>query len=75
MPFWTEILELVREAALTVTPLKYLGWDVAIGPRGAVIVEANPAHNIFSLQVAAGGLRHTAIGQAVMGGATPPGAA
>ena len=66
VPFWPALIDLVSAAALTLEPLKYLGWDVAIGPDGPVIVEANPELDIYFMQEACGGLRHTAIGQAVL---------
>lgn len=41
LPGWAEACALVRGAALEFLPLRALGWDVALTPRGPVIVEAN----------------------------------
>ncbi len=67
LPFWPQLIDLVSAAALTLRPLEYLGWDVAIAPDGPVIVEANPELDIFFMQEACGGLLPTAIGQAILG--------
>jgi len=66
LPYWAEVLDLVRSAAAVLLPLKYLGWDVAIGREGPVILETNHDLDILMMQVGASGLRHTAIGQAVI---------
>lgn len=66
LPFWPQLIDLVSSAALTLEPLKCLGWDVAIGPDGPVIVEANDGMDIFLMQEACGGLRHTVVGPAVL---------
>jgi len=71
LPYWSEIKDLVCAAAVSLLPLRYLGWDVAIGPDGPVILEANHDLDIFMLQAAAGGLRRTPIGQAVIQGRPP----
>jgi putative polysaccharide biosynthesis protein len=41
LPDWAAALELVQTAAAAFAPLRALGWDVALTPRGPVIVEAN----------------------------------
>jgi len=41
LPDWTKACELVRKASLAFAPLRALGWDIALTPRGPVIVEAN----------------------------------
>ena len=41
LPLWDEACALVRDAAPHFLPLRTLGWDVAMTPRGPVIVEAN----------------------------------
>jgi hypothetical protein len=71
LPHWPALIDLVNAAALTLEPLRYLGWDVAIGPDGPVIVEANQNLDIFWMQEACGGLRRTAIGRAVLGQGRP----
>lgn len=66
IPFWEEVKKLVRSAALSLLPLHYIGWDVAIGSESPVLVEANHDLDIFAQQEAAGGLRQTPLGQAVL---------
>jgi len=40
MPYWKEILEMAKKAAISV-PLKYLGVDIAITDKGPVMIEIN----------------------------------
>jgi hypothetical protein len=42
LPFWSEVLELVRAAAPRFIPMRTMGWDVAVTPTGPVLVEGNP---------------------------------
>jgi Sugar-transfer associated ATP-grasp len=48
LPFWDEVLSLVRRGAGCLTGLRGVGWDVAVTPTGPVVVEAN---NNWDLQV------------------------
>ena len=41
IPFWDDACALVRKAALAFLPLRTIGWDVAITPSGAVLIEGN----------------------------------
>ncbi|NQU76834.1 MAG: hypothetical protein HQ546_11035 [Planctomycetes bacterium] len=41
LPFWEQACEMVRMASHAFNPLRTLGWDVALGPEGPRIVEAN----------------------------------
>jgi hypothetical protein len=41
LPLWDEALALVRRAAAAFPLLRTLGWDVALTPDGAVLIEAN----------------------------------
>jgi hypothetical protein len=41
LPCWQEVRELVLRSASLFAPLRTIGWDVAITPTGAVIVEGN----------------------------------
>lgn len=63
LPFWTELRELVRAAALRMLPLKLLGWDVAITNDGPLFIETNQDYDVFLLQEGVGGLRGTPIVQ------------
>ncbi|MBQ6496621.1 MAG: hypothetical protein IJI74_05580 [Firmicutes bacterium] len=44
IPYWTEVLELVKKAAIRtyeLAGLGYTGWDIAITPDGPAIIEGN----------------------------------
>jgi len=41
LPLWREACDLVRETALKFWPLRTIGWDVALTPKGPIIVEGN----------------------------------
>ena len=41
LPFWDEVCGLVKAAAGLFLPIRSIGWDVAIGPNGPVIIEGN----------------------------------
>jgi hypothetical protein len=59
LPFWGELLDVVRRAAEELWPLRTIGWDVAITPGGPLLVEANHTHGAIVLQEAARGLAGT----------------
>ena len=43
IPYWEEVKNLVLEAAQVHPEVRYVGWDVAIGPEGKLmIIEGNP---------------------------------
>jgi hypothetical protein len=41
LPFWAETCRVVKAAAPRFLPLRAIGWDVALTPRGPCVVEAN----------------------------------
>lgn len=41
IPFWSEILSLVKEASLLHTQNKSIGWDVVLTPNGPGLIEGN----------------------------------
>lgn len=43
VPFWNEILEMVKDAALMVPQNRSIGWDIALNSSGPLLVEGN--HN------------------------------
>lgn len=51
LPFIDEVKALVKEAALEVPEIKYVGWDVCLTPTGPIIVEGNdfPAYDFPQL--------------------------
>ena len=73
IPFWSEVKELVRYAALVLHPLKFLGWDVAIGTDGPILIEANHDFDVFAFQEASRGLRKTPVGEKILQTLSPMG--
>ena len=51
LPYIKEAMELVKKAALEVPQIKYVGWDVFIGPNGPGIIEGNdyPGYDFWQL--------------------------
>ena len=41
IPYMKEVIELVKKAALVVPDIRLIGWDIAITPKGPVVIEAN----------------------------------
>ena len=50
LPYWQECLNLVKEAALLVPELTYIGWDVAITLTGPTIIEGNGEPASYNIQ-------------------------
>lgn len=50
-PDWHKALSLVKEAALVIPQMRYVGWDVCFSKSGPVLVEGNeyPGHDIYQL--------------------------
>jgi hypothetical protein len=58
IPFWAEMAAAARELALELPGCRYVAWDFAATPRGAVLVEANGHGGLSMLQTGrATGLR------------------
>lgn len=53
IPFYQESVALVKEAAMRIPELGYIGWDVAVSEKGPMLIEANhfPGHDIYQFQV------------------------
>ena len=51
IPQWDKVLELVKEAALKIDEVRFVGWDVCIGPSGPFLIEANsfPGQDLYQL--------------------------
>lgn len=51
LPYIKEAIELVKKAALEVKEIRYVGWDVYIGPNGPGIIEGNdyPGYDFWQL--------------------------
>ena len=41
VPFWDQVTAMIRQAAVAVPHIGYVGWDVAITPEGPELVEGN----------------------------------
>ena len=41
IPFYEDIVKMVKEAALITPTLRYIGWDVAISENGPLLIEGN----------------------------------
>ena len=52
MPYWDDLITLVKKAHASAEGLRTVGWDVAITQDGPLIVEANWRYDIDILQVA-----------------------
>ncbi len=55
VPFFKEACDLVMKAAYSF-PNRIVGWDIAITPKGPVIIEANHNPNLHMTDIAYGGL-------------------
>ena len=62
IPFWGEVLEMVRIGAEVLAPMTTLGWDLAITPDGPVVIETNTAWDLDVYQLCKP-LRNTEFGQ------------
>jgi hypothetical protein len=65
VPLWDSVLATVDHGAQILLDhgLQSIGWDVAVLPEGACIVEANAGWNVSTMQVGWGGLARTEIGR------------
>lgn len=55
VPRFSEVIDLVSRAALELTDVPYVGWDVAITPDGPLIIEANYNTGVFQAKPRASG--------------------
>ncbi len=51
VPYWEEIKKMVKEAALVNNKIHIIGWDVAIGKDGPLIIEGNRGPGFDLVQV------------------------
>ena len=56
IPFWEEVLMLAAKAQRTFYQIRSIGWDIAITPKGPIIIEGNQQWGTASIQAANGGL-------------------
>jgi hypothetical protein len=50
VPFWDDVLDLVRRGAGCLTGVHGIGWDIAVTPTGPLVVEANNNWDLQLLQ-------------------------
>jgi hypothetical protein len=51
IPFWKEVVKLVKEAAQVIPQVRTVGWDVAILHDRPIIIEGNPSWNKGAPQI------------------------
>lgn len=53
LPYWKETIEMLKEAAIRVPQVGYVGWDIAITPTGPIIIEGNttPGYKYYQIPV------------------------
>lgn len=66
LPFWDQVAGLIEKGTRALAPLRWLGWDIAFTADGPILMEASANPDLFGLQSAMGGLRHTPVGQATL---------
>ena len=51
IPYWNEVLEMVKSAALEVPEIGYVGWDIGITSSGPVLIEGNttPGYKYYQI--------------------------
>jgi len=57
VPNWAEVQALVTALAREVPQIRYVGWDIAITPAGAAVIEGNYNTGVFQLKPTATGVR------------------
>jgi len=57
LPYWKEVEDLVKQAHRAVINIQSIGWDVALTPKGPVLIEGNDNWEIANPQDAHGGLK------------------
>ena len=50
VPYWKEVINIVKEAALQLPNLRSLGWDIALTEDGPLILEVNADYDILAQQ-------------------------
>lgn len=50
IPMYQEACQLVKQAAILVPEIKYIGWDVAITNKGPLIIEGNCFPGVFQIK-------------------------
>lgn len=51
IPYWNEVVEMVKEAAKVVPQVRTVGWDIAVTDSGPLIIEGNDNWNKDAFQI------------------------
>ncbi len=51
IPNFEKIKKFIQEIALVVPEVRYVGWDVAVGPDGPILIEGNEYSGVFQMKV------------------------
>ncbi|MCR2785618.1 MULTISPECIES: sugar-transfer associated ATP-grasp domain-containing protein [unclassified Microbacterium] len=58
LPMMDQVRELITEVALVVPQVRYVGWDIVVGPDAPLLVEGNWGAGVFENKPTATGIRH-----------------
>jgi hypothetical protein len=54
---WDEVVAFLDRAARELPTVPYVGWDIAVGPNGPILVEGNWTPGLYETRVSATGIR------------------
>ncbi len=57
VPNWAAVEGLINDIACTVPQIRYVGWDIAVTPEGAAVIEGNYNTGAFQLKPSISGVR------------------
>ena len=57
IPFYSEAIELAKILSVIVPEVPYVGWDIAIGPHGPLVIEGNYNSGVFQMKPSLSGLK------------------
>lgn len=66
VPHWESCLDIAREAALAYSGVGTVGWDIAVTPKGAVLVEGNADWSLPLIQIHTDGLLRSVLAEEVL---------
>lgn len=50
IPYFEEVKSLIQEISCIVPQVRYVGWDIAIGEKGPVLIEGNEYSGVFQMK-------------------------
>jgi len=57
VPYYSEVVDMIADAAKRLPTVPYVGWDIAITPEGPALIEANHNSSVFQMKPSASGIR------------------